>query len=104
MRDVIMNDFDLKIWITVAIAIVFKLITSQSLSLMKAIVTVISAIFCAWVFTEPVLIFFNMDKESYELPMAAVLALTGEGLIRWLIQISNDPNEIFNIIKKLKGR
>lgn len=99
-----MDEFDLKIWITVTIAIIFKLITSESLSVIKAIATVISAVFCAWVFTEPVLMFFEMDKETYKLPMAAVLALTGEGIIRWLIKVSNNPNEIFETIRKLKGK
>lgn len=99
-----MDEFDLKIWISVTVAIIFKLITSESLSLMKAIATVISAVFCAWVFTEPVLMFFQMDKETYELPMAAVLALTGEGIIRWLVSISNDPKEIIDMIRKLRGK
>lgn len=86
-------------WIAVAGAALFKLLTSPWHSLTRAIVTVLAAIFAAWVFTDPTMHFMDWP-ESYRNPVAALLALTGEGTMRWVIRTT--PDRLIEIWKDLR--
>lgn len=79
-----------KFWLAIAVATVFKLMTSPFYSLSRAIATVIAAVFCAWVFTDAVLDWMHLNATTYREPVAAVLALIGEGVMRWLIHMTPD--------------
>jgi hypothetical protein len=84
------TNFDLKFWVAVAGAALFKLLTSPWHSPTRAVLTVGAAVFVAWVFTDPVLHFMGWPAETYRNPVAALLALTGEGSMRWAIRITPD--------------
>lgn len=83
-----MQDFpDLKFWLAVAGAIFIKLITSRWHSILRAFVVVVTAVFMAWLFTDPLLEFMGWPK-SYREPVAALLALTADGTIKWIIRVT----------------
>lgn len=90
---------DFSFWIAVVGAVIVKLITSPYHSFWRAVVTVLAAVFSAWVFTESVVDWFGLDPDTYKTPMAALLALTGEGLMRVLMAGSNDPIKLIELWK-----
>lgn len=81
---------DYRFWLAVIGASLFKLATSPYHSFVRAVVTVLAAVFSAWLFTDPLIHFLALDAASYRNPMAAVLALIGEGAMRWLIGLNPD--------------
>lgn len=90
-----------KFWLAIAGATVFKLMTSPFYSLSRAIVTVVAAIFTAWVFTDAALDFLHLPAHTYREPVAAVLALMGEGSMRWLIHMT--PEKFLQSWKRFKS-
>ena len=100
-----MNVFghDIAFWFAAIGAAMFKILLSPWMGLWKGLASVAAALFCAIVFTEPVLGYLNMDPETYKAALAALIALTGEGVFRWLLQIATEPGKIADIIKYLRG-
>lgn len=80
-----------------------KMLSSPYKSILRAILTGFAAIFSAWVFTDPVIHWFSLDREVYRIPMAALMTLTGEGLMRFAIRVANDPTQILDWWKTWKG-
>lgn len=94
------SSFDYRFWVAVAGAALFKLLTSPWHSPTRAVLTVGAAVFVAWVFTDPVLHFMAWPAETYRNPVAALLALTGEGTMRWAIRIT--PDKLIETWKDLR--
>ena len=94
----------LAFWVAIIGAIVVKLLTSPYHSLLRAVSTVFAALFAAYIFTDAAVDWIGLDPEKYTVPMAALLALTGEGLMRMVVKITSDYKEILNIIREWRGR
>ena len=92
---------DYKFWVAVGAATLFKIVTSNNMSPYRAVLTVLAAVFSAWVFTDSVLDLFALNPEKHQIPVAALLALTGEGAMRWLTTIT--PDKLIDIIKKVRS-
>lgn len=82
---------DLSFWVSVIGATLIKLFTSPYSSFTRAILTVFAAMFAAYVFTEPMIHWLSLDAATYTTPMAALLALTGEGLMRVVMGMADNP-------------
>lgn len=95
---------DLGFWLAVAGAAVFKLLTSPSLSPVRALATVTAALFAAIIFTDPVLNWLALDPLQYKTPIAALIALTGEGLLRSIVSITSSPEKLIDTFKAILGR
>lgn len=72
-------------------AALVKVITSDNPSFKRSAMNVFVAVFSAYLFTEPVVHWLGLPTEIYTNPVAALLALTGDGLARWVIRIGSDP-------------
>lgn len=97
-----MDNVDWGFLLTVIGATVVKILSSPYHSLLRAGLTIFAALFSAYVFTDPVMDFFVIS-EGYEYAIAALLALTGEGLMRMIMSLANDPVkliEIWNLWRK----
>lgn len=92
---------DHKFWIVIAGATLFKIMTSKNASPMRAAASIVAAVFCAWAFTDAIVDLFSLDPDTYQNPIAALLALTGEGVMMWLIRAT--PESLADFIKKLRG-
>ena len=77
---------EVRFWVAVVGAIILKLFTSEHSSVKNAFLIVCASIFMAWVFTDPVVHFLDLDPENYRVVTAALLALTGESLIKWIVK------------------
>jgi hypothetical protein len=86
---------DWKFWIAVLGATLVKMMTSQWQSFTRAVMMIVTAVFCAWAFTDPFLDWWRLDPITYRPAVAALFAVTGEGLIRWLITVT--PDKLFDM-------
>jgi len=102
-----MEKHDLGFWIAAFGAAVVKLLTSEYGGLLKAIVTVMTAIFSAYFFTTPAMVILGLEPAVYTTAMAAVMALTGEGFMRWVMNVvtslPSDPNKIVALIRQWRS-
>lgn len=94
---------DLQFWLAVAGAVVVKLITSEFAGITRAAITVTAAVFSAWVFTNPILDFLDLNPETYQIPVAALAALTGEGFIKMVIRVTAEPQSLLDFIRAWRG-
>lgn len=94
---------DIGFWLAVIGATLVKLLTSPYHSFLRAAVTVFAAVFAAYIFTEPTVKWLGLEPETYTTPVAALLALTGEGLMRLGMASSNDPGKLFELLRQWRG-
>lgn len=90
---------DYRFWLAVAGAALFKLLTSPWHSPTRALITVLAAVFSAWIFTDLVLHVMSWPA-VYREPVAALLALTGQGFMQWVIRTT--PDKLIEIYKDLR--
>lgn len=95
---------DTSFWVAAIGAALVKLFTSQYQSFFRSFVTVGAAVFCAVTFTEAALDWFRLAPETYKVPMAALLALTGESLLRLILSFFDDPKKLLEIIRAWRGK
>ncbi len=90
---------DLAFWLSVLGAALFKVLTSPRVTLFSSLLSIMSAVFGAWVFTKPVLAFLALDKDTYTIPVAVLVGLTGEGLMKWVIFAANNPKAALDMFR-----
>ncbi len=96
-------NLDLSWWFAVIGAALLRVFTSEKQSFLRSIIVVCAAVFVAYHFTAPVLDWLQLPPEIYNNPVAALLALTGEGIMRWIIGAANDPSKIFDLLRSWRG-
>lgn len=94
---------DLPFWLAVIGATLVKLFTSPFTSFWRALATVFAAVFSAYIFTDPAVAWLDLDPFTYTAPMAALLALTGEGLMRLIMASANDPAKLFELFRQWRS-
>jgi hypothetical protein len=104
----LMEKHNLSFWLAVIGAAGVKLFTSEYTGFLRALTTVVAAVFAAYFFTTPVMTLLGLDPETYTTAMAAIMALTGEGLMRWIMGVSDslpsDPSKIVDLFKRWTGK
>lgn len=95
---------EVKFWIAVLAALAVKMILSTSMSAWQALAASASGLFVAWVFTDPIIAWAGLDSALYRVPIAALLALTGEQIVRRLIRYSEKPDQLHEDIRKWRGK
>lgn len=79
--------------VVIAFAVLVKQVLSPFHSVWRAVSTALAAVFCAYVFTDPIYSMLGWDNEKNRLAVAAVLGLTGEHIIRHIIDTGQDPDK-----------
>lgn len=90
--------FTIKYWIAVTVTIIIKVLTSETKSCIKIIVTVLSSFLLAYIGTVPAMDFFNLDPVKYTELTAVAIALTAESIVRWITKLT--PEDILERWKK----
>lgn len=91
-------------WLAAALAVVVKLLLSPSLSLRRALGTAAAALLAAWVGTDPVCHILGWEGEQMRTLAAALLALTGENIVRRILDLSDNPAQIKALWDIWRGR
>lgn len=92
---------DLGFWIAVGAAVILKLFTSPYHSFFRALMTIFSALFFAVLFTGPVVDWLGLDAHTYERAITGLLALTGEGFMRMVINLTSDSGKLADFINRI---
>lgn len=89
-----MTDFkSFDFWIAVAVALLVKIKTSAQLGAWQVITTILVAIGAAWVGTDYAADIFGVP----EAVAAAIVTLTAEGIMRWLLIAVHNPHEAIKL-------
>lgn len=98
---------DLAFWLAACGATVVKLLTSEYGGPIRLLATVVAAIFSAYFFTAPAMHFLGLDPAVYTTTTAAIMALTGEGFMRWGMRLvdalPSDPARILELVRFWRG-
>lgn len=99
---------DLAFWLAAGGATVVKILTSEYGGPVRLFATVVAAIFSAYFFTPPAMHILGLDPEVYTTVIAAVMALTGEGLMRWAMRMADslpsEPSKIIELFRQWRGK
>ena len=77
----------LDFWIAVGVALIVKVKTSASLGPLRVITTIMVAVGAAWVGADYAAEMFGVPQPI----AAAIVTLTAEGAMRWLLMAADDP-------------
>lgn len=88
----------IEFWIAVAVAIVVKLRTSERLSFWQVLTSVVVAVGSAYVGAEPIAEWLGIGV----VVAAAMVALTAEGLMRWVLLAIDDPRILITLWKEFR--
>lgn len=94
---------DPKTWGIISLTIFVKLLLSPSQSLIRAIATVASGVLAAVVFSEPTIVALNLEQESYKILVVCFWALTGENVIRRVLDVVEDDEKLFKLLEWWRG-
>ena len=89
------------IWAALA-GVFVSLVTSESESPRHAITRVVCGVFCAVMFTEPLLDYTQRDPEVYQYALSGLLAMTGFQLVNALN--SATLKSIVDLIRAIRGK
>lgn len=85
----------LDFWIAVGVALLVKVKTSASLGPVKVITSMLVAAGAAWVASD-----YAAQTFGVPLPIAAaIVTLTAEGAMRWLLIAADDPRQAIDLWK-----
>lgn len=94
---------DWSFWVALIVATVIRVFTSPVHSLWRAGLLVLTSVFTAWVATDPILDILHLDPAIYKAAVGAVVALTADGIVRFLIETARNPSTLIDLWKKFRG-
>lgn len=104
-----MNFFghDLSVWFAIAGGTCIKLFTSPYQGILRAGITVMAAFFAPLVFAEPTVVWLSTwgaSPDTTRIPVAVLWTLTGEGIMRLIIDVSKQPERLIELYKVWRGK
>lgn len=97
-----MNNNDFAFWAAMLGAALLRVITSPVHSMWRAAISILTAVFIAWVFTDAALDWLHLAAGVYRVPMGALIALTSDGIVRVLLAAGRDPLKFISDIRRGK--
>lgn len=92
---------DYEFILVIAFAVIVKQVLSPFHSLFRSFSTAFAAVFCAYVFTPPITHLLGWTDDNTRNAVAAVLGLTGEHIVRHIIDTGQDPDRGLNRIRSV---
>lgn len=96
MRDLILS---IEFWAAMALAAFIKLRASPRLTVWSAVITVVTAVLAALVFTLPLLDWLDLSGDIYIAAVAALVALSAEHIARQIID-----TKLVELIRAWRGK
>lgn len=92
----------------IASATFVKLITSRRQTAWANIVSSITAVFCGYIFTDPLAFYLGVEDNNLRYAICALLVLTGEGIVRFLVDVTstseNAKTFLMDLIRAWRGK
>lgn len=95
---------DWSFWIALVGATLVRVLTSPFHSFFRSVVMVVTSVFVAWLFTDPVVDWMRLNPGVYAAPVGGLLALTADGIVRMIFKVSSDPGVAIDLWNRLRGR
>lgn len=95
---------ELRLWLAIFGAVAVKLLLSDRLTVFRSLATSSAGIFAAWVFTDPILNMLGWEPDRYRIAVAAMLALTGENILRRVLDFTSSESMIADLLKLWRGK
>ena len=92
---------DWSFWVALVGAAFMRVATSPFHSVVRSLLQVLLAVFVGWGFTDPTVDYFHLTPEIYRVPTGILIALTADGLVRWLLSLKT--TDILDLIQRLWG-
>lgn len=89
---------NLDFWVAVFVALLVKIKSSRQFSWWETSSSILVGIGCAWIGHEWVAATTPLSSPI----AAAILALAGEGVMRWVLLVLKDPKQIIDLWKYYK--
>ena len=86
-----MDKNDLSFWAAMLGAAILRVATSPVHSFWRALLMLGTSIFIAWLLTDAVIDWLHLNAAVYRTPMAGLIALTADGLVRAVMRAAKDP-------------
>lgn len=90
----------LKVWVAIIAATVVKVRTSARLGPVQTSATIIVAVTAAWAMGDDAQKYTGLSAPA----AAAIVALSAEGIMRWLLIFIDDPREALRLWNLWRGR
>lgn len=97
-------------WIAVITAICVRIFVSinanesPKIIALRAVLAFIVGIFSAVIFTDAVLYYRSLDPNIFTIPVAALIALTAESVVRFIVHIiPKDSRAVVDLLKAWRG-
>ncbi len=90
--------YPIEIWAAVLVAVVVKLQTSNRLTLIGTISTVIVAVISSLTLHQPVTDMMGWETDAHVI-VAVIIALTAENLMKAIVEFTADKGKLKSIIK-----
>lgn len=94
---------DLAFWFAAFGAAIVRVVLSPWVGAWKSLVSFGAAMFFALTFTDSVLDYLNLNPETYKIAVTVIVALTGESVARWGMQILADPTSALEWFRAWRG-
>lgn len=90
--------YPIEIWIASGIAVLIKISSNKKLTLLGAFTTVFVALFSGVILYQPFLVMLSLEQ-TWAIPLAIVIALSAENLMKAILQVSEDQNWLADLIR-----
>lgn len=88
----------------VILAILFRLLNETRVTWKSAMLTVIGAVL-GTVIGQPLIVeYFSITSDAMQLAIAALVALTGELILRIIIAVAQDPSKGIDLWREFRGQ
>jgi small neutral amino acid transporter SnatA (MarC family) len=91
-------------WATTIAAILLKAMFSRARSVWSSVISAAAGLFFAYVFTNPFLDYWGYDPDTYKVATAVALSWTGEMIMRAIVNVCEDPNQLREWVKAWRGK
>ena len=92
----------IEFWVAVIVAAIIKVLLSENLAKTAVAVSIVSGLFAAAFGAHPLLDWLELDPVIYGPLIGGLLALTGESVVRLVVQWSPDNSVIGHLFKGRK--
>lgn len=95
--------YPIEIWAASFVAVLIKISANKKLTILGAFTTVIVALFSGVILYQPILAMFALDS-TWAIPLAIIIALSAENLMKAILQVSEDREWLVDTIKFFVNR
>lgn len=92
---------DMRFWLAAVIGAMVKAALSEAVSRKRQVASGMAAVYAAWVMTDPTILWLELEREAYVIPVTSFWIFVGEGFMRLIINKAAEPEGLIGLVKSL---